>query len=105
MPFEVYRPRASKKEGPKPVVRLSKSSLVLNKVAREKLNMPEYLELAYEKKTRTIRIKPADKSSGIALKKTKVFAKGFFNNFKIKSTGTYDAQYEPEKNEIYVKLA
>ncbi len=105
MPFEVYRPRALKKDAPKPAVRLSKSSLVLNKVAREQLNTPEYVELAYDKNTKMIRIRPSDKNAGIALKKTKVFAKGFFNNFKIQSVGTYDARYELEGNELYVSLA
>jgi hypothetical protein len=53
------------------VVRLSRNSIVLNKVTREQLNRPEYLELAFDTGTGTIRIRPAGK-------KTKVASRGFF---------------------------
>jgi hypothetical protein len=90
---------------PKPVVRLSKLSLVLNKVARGQLNNPEYLELAFDKETGSIRIKPADKAGGVQVKKTKVYAKGFFEGFKISEIGNYFADYKAEENALYVKMA
>jgi len=104
MSFEVYQPRA-KKEGPKPVVRLSKLSLVLNKTAREKLNSPQYVELAFDKNSNMIRIRPSDAANGIAMKKTKIFAKGFFNAFKIEVAGNYFADYNPDDNAIYAKIS
>ena len=97
MAFEVYHPRRRETNAPKPVVRLSKLSLVLNKVAREKLNNPEHLELAFDSETGSIRIKPADKDGGLAVRKTKVFAKGFFESFKIKASGNYFADITMRK--------
>jgi hypothetical protein len=106
MAFEVYHPRMrGTNNAPKPVVRLSKLSLVLNKVAREKLNSPEFVELAFDSDASTIRIKPADKAGGVQVKKTKVFAKGFFEHFAIKASGNYFADYNAEENAVYVKIA
>jgi hypothetical protein len=105
MAFEVYRPRTRVKEEPRPVVRLSKHSLVLNKVAREKLNAPEYVELAFDADTSSMRIKPAGKVGGIPVKKTKVAVKGFFDRFQINAIGNYFADYNAEENAIYAKLA
>ena len=106
MSFEVYRPRIRATTKAKAsVVRLSKLSLVLNKVAREKLNNPEYLELAFDSDASTIRIRPADKVGGVSVKKTKVTAKGFFESFKISDIGNYIADYNAEENALYVKIA
>jgi hypothetical protein len=105
MAFEVYRPRTRAKEEPRPVVRLSKHSLVLNKVAREKLNAPEYVELAFDADTSSMRIKPAGKDGGVPVKKTKVAAKGFYEGFKISNIGNYIADYNAEENALYVKIA
>ncbi len=105
MSFEIYHPGA-KKEATKPIiVRLSKTSFVLNKVAREQLNNPEFVELAFDKDTNTIRIRPSTIAGGNALKKTKVFALGFFKQFEISPTGTYFAEYNQDENALYVKLA
>jgi hypothetical protein len=85
MAFEVYRPRGEKTEKV-PVVSLSRTSIVLNNVAREKLNSP-IIELAYDKDTNTMRIKATER--GMTIKKTKVFGKGFFNQFGITKKGKF----------------
>lgn len=104
MPFEIYHPRARAKEKPI-IVKLSKTSLVLGKVAREQLNNPEHVELAFDKATNTIRIKPSTADGGIALKKTKLLVPGFFRRFEITAAGTYSAEYNAEENALFVKLA
>jgi hypothetical protein len=105
MAFEVYRPRTrATTKAKRLVIRLSKNSIVLNKLAREKLNNPEFIELAFDTETGTIRIMPAGKVGGIAVKKTKVFAKGFLEHFKITELGNYVVDYNAEENAIYVSL-
>lgn len=93
MSFEVYTPRRGggksvARAKKVPVVRLSKTSLVLNKWAREALGS-QSIELAYDAETNTIRIAP---NGSIPLKKTKVFAKGFFNAFSIKMSGSFPVE-------------
>jgi hypothetical protein len=92
MPFEIYHLRAKTKAKPI-IVKISKTSLVLSKVARAQLNNPEHVELAFAKDTNTIRIKPAAIGSGIALKKTKVLVPGFIKHFEITAAGKYFAEY------------
>jgi len=105
MAFEIYHPRTRAKEKSKPIiVRLSKTSLVLNKTAREQLNTPEYIELAFDKDTNTIRIMPTTMAGGSALKKTKVLVPGFFKEFDISAPGAYFAEYNQDENALYVKL-
>jgi hypothetical protein len=104
--FEVYHPRMRATTKAKNlVVRLSKNSIVLNKVSREQLNSPEYLELAFDAETGTIRIRPAGQDGGVPVKKTKVAARGFFEGFKISNIGNYTADYNAEENALYVKIA
>jgi hypothetical protein len=105
MTFEIYHPRMRAKEDPKLIVRLSKSSLVLNKVARETLESPEYVELAFDKDTSSICIRPSVKPGGIALTKTKILAKGFFDYFDIHAQGNYFASYDPGENALLVSIA
>ena len=102
MAFEVYKPRGEKQEK-QPVVSLSKTSIVLNNVAREKLST-DRIELAYDPETDTIRIKATENSSGMEVKKTKVFGKGFYNQFNIKKKGKFEARYDKEENALYVQL-
>jgi len=81
MAFEVYTPKKRKRrEEPKPVVSLSKSSIVLNKVARKTLPADRY-ELAFDRERRIIRLKPSP--DGVFVKKTKINARGFFKQFDI----------------------
>lgn len=101
MSFEVYKPRGERMEKV-PLVSLSKSSIVLNNVARERLNGNK-IELAFDRDTRTIRIKAVD-DGGIEMKKTKVFGKGFFNHFGITQKGKFEARFEPDENAIYATL-
>lgn len=100
MAFEVYKPRGEKADKVA-LVSLSKNSIVLNKVSREKLQA-ENVELAFDQDTKTIRIKAA--AEGQAIKKTKMFARGFFNHFGINIKGKFPAIFNEEENALYVKL-
>ncbi|NLI12138.1 hypothetical protein [Pelotomaculum propionicicum] len=101
MVFEIYKPRGEKvkKEF---IVSLSKNAIVLNKHVREKLQAQK-IELAYDKDTKTIRIKASDE--GQTLKKTKAFARGFFNHFGIDKKGKFIARYDESENAIYVDIS
>ncbi|HUW65146.1 MAG TPA: hypothetical protein VMW83_10720 [Spirochaetia bacterium] len=102
--FEVYVPRRSERKARArlPVVKLSKNSIVLNKIAREKLSSNS-IQLAYDQDTRTIRIKPVE-SGGILIKKTKIFGKGFFKQFGIEFKGAFPASYDEQENALYVPV-
>lgn len=67
MAFEIYKPR-SEKTGKLAAVYLSKSSIVLNKVAREKVNADKF-ELAFDHDSNTIQMMPS--KEGQAMKKMK----------------------------------
>ena len=101
MSFEVYKPRGERSEK-SPLVSLSKNSLVMNNIARERLSKPDVVELSYDKDSSTIRIKPSQ--DGLNVKKTKVFAKGFFNYFGISSKGRFAAVYDDIDNALYVSI-
>ena len=66
MPFEVYKPRFEKEA----TVAISKNHLTLNKKLVDKFNT-EYVELAFDKDTKTIRIKASEVKTGLFLIKTK----------------------------------
>lgn len=100
MAFEVYKPRGERAEKA-PVVSFSKTSIVLNTVAREKLDSPN-IELAYDKDTNTIRIRASE--GGMTIKKTKLFGKGFFNQFGISKRGKFKADFKPDERSLYVSL-
>ena len=100
MAFEVYKPRGERV--PKlPLVTLSKNSIVLNKYAREKLNVDK-VELAFDRETNTIGIRGTE--DGQNIKKTKVFGRGFFNHFNISAKGKFYAKYDEKENSLYVNL-
>lgn len=101
MAFEIYKPRGERAEK-LPLVSLSKNSLVMNNKARERINKPDIVELAFDKGNNTIRIRPA--KEGLNVKKTKVFAKGFFNYFDIDRKGRFAAVYEENENSLYVNI-
>lgn len=101
MAFEIYKPRGER-AGKLALVFLSKNSLVMNKQAREKINGAENIELAFDSDTKTIRIKPS--KEGQTVRKTKVFAKGFFNHFDINKTGKFIAKYDENEDALYVNL-
>jgi hypothetical protein len=101
MTFEVYKPRGERAEK-LPLVSLSKNSLVMNNKAREKLNKPDIVELAFDKNNNTIRIRPS--KDGLNVKKTKVFAKGFFNYFGISKKGRYAAVHDESEGVLYVSI-
>jgi len=99
--FEVYRPRGEKQEKA-PIVSLSKTSIVLNNVAREKL-ATNRIELAFDPDNQTIRIRAVE-NGGMEVRKTKVFGKGFFNQFNILKKGKFEAKYHPTENSLYVEI-
>ena len=101
MAFEIYKPRGERSDK-SPIVTLSKNSLVMNNKAREYLNNPAAVELSYDKDSGAIRIKPAD--SGLNVKKTKVFAKGFYNYFNIDAKGRYVADFNETEQALYVRI-
>lgn len=102
MAFEVYRPRGEKQEKA-PIVSLSKTSIVLNNVAREKL-ATNRIELAYDTDTKTIRIRAVD-NGGMEVRKTKVFGKGFFNQFDITKKGKFEARYDSNDRSLFVNIS
>ena len=102
--FEVYVPRqrgTSKAVTPK--VRLSKMTIVLDKNARALLDNPEHVELAFDKDNKIIRIIPSD--TGAVVKKTKVFAQGFYKAFEISASGKYDSIFDENDKALFVKLS
>ncbi len=101
MSFEVYKPRGEKPEK-MPIVSLSKTSVVLNTVARDKLKT-DRIELAYDSENKIIRIRAVDEG-GMEIKKTKVFGKGFFNHFNIDLKGKFEAKFNPEERSLYVNI-
>lgn len=101
MAFEIYKPRGERQEKA-PIVSLSKTSIVLNNVAREKLGTSR-IELAYDRDTRTMRIRGVDEG-GMEIKKTKVFGKGFFNQFGINKKGKFEAKFDSQDNSLFVRI-
>jgi hypothetical protein len=102
MSFEIYKPRGEKQKEKAPAISLSKTSIVLNKVAREKLGTSR-IELAYDMENNIIRIKAAE-NGGIKIKKTKFFGKGFFNQFGISKKGKFAAVFDEGERALFVKL-
>lgn len=101
MAFEIYKPRGERAEKA-PMVSFSKSSIVLNNVAREKLKA-QHVELAYDKDTNLVRIRAVD-DGGMQIKKTKVFGKGFFKHFGVNPRGKYEARFDDADQSLYVKI-
>jgi len=101
MPFEIYKPRGERAEKA-PMVSFSKSSIVLNNVAREKLRA-QHVELAYDRDENLVRIRAVEEG-GMQIKKTKVFGKGFFKHFAINPRGKYEAKFDEAEQALYVKL-
>lgn len=101
MGFEIYRPRGERAEKA-PIVSLSKTSIVLNNVARDKLGTSR-IELAFDPETKMIRIKGVTEG-GMEIKKTKMFGKGFFNSFGITKRGKFPAIYKEDENALFLSL-
>lgn len=101
MAFEVYKPRGERAEKA-PLVSLSKTSMVLNNVAREKL-AANRVELAFDPDSNSIRVRAVEEG-GIEVRKTKLFAKGFYNQFGINKKGKFVAVFDEAERALYVKL-
>ncbi|MCL5289830.1 MAG: hypothetical protein ACYC0Q_10030 [Eubacteriales bacterium] len=100
MAFEIYKPRGVKMSK-LPLVTLSKSSIVLNKHAREKL-ATEKVELAFDRDTGMLRIRASE--NGQIIKKTKIFSRGFFNHFDISKKGKFAAKFDEKEKALFVVL-
>lgn len=98
MSFEVYKPRFEKEA----TVAISKNHLTLNKKLVDKFDT-EYVELAFDKDTKTIRIKASESENGLILNKNKIGARGFFKHFNIQQKGKYNAIFDENEKAIYVK--
>lgn len=98
MSFEVYKPRFEKEA----TVAISKNHLTLNKKLVDKFDT-NFVELAFDKDTKTIRIKASDSENGLILNKNKIGARGFFKHFNIVQKGKYNAVYNENENSVYVK--
>ena len=103
--FEVYRPRAkgNNKMDDQSSIKISKQSIVLDKKSREMLQA-ENIELAYDQESKTIRLRKAEDLSGLSIKKTKIFAKGFVDAFGIQNKGKYPGKYDPAEKALFVTL-
>lgn len=101
MAFEIYKPRGERQEKAA-IVSLSKTSIVLNNVVREKLGT-ERIELAFDREKNIMRIKAAE-NGGMEIKKTKVFGKGFFNQFGITKKGKFPAVFDETEKALYVQI-
>lgn len=99
MAFEVYTPYFEKEA----TVAISKNHLTLNKKLIELFDK-KYVELAYDRNTKTIRIKPANSDTGLIISKNKIGAKGFLKYFNIEQKGKYPAVYDEKEKALLVKL-
>jgi len=106
MAYMVYRQkkRIRLKKEDTLTVSFSKNTLVINKHSRELLKVPARIELAYDKETNTIRIQATEENNGIELKKTKIYAKGFYKYFDFNEKGKYRAVYNGDKEALYVQI-
>ena len=98
MSFEVYKPRFEKDA----TVAISKNHLTLNKKLVDRFDT-EYVELAFDKDTKTIRIKASSSDNGLILNRNKIGARGFFKHFNIQQKGKYNAVFNENENAVYVK--
>lgn len=101
MSFEIYKPRGERQEKA-PIISLSKTSIVFNNVAREKLGSNR-IELAYDRDNGTIRVKAVEEG-GMEIKKTKVFGKGFFNQFGVSKRGKFEAKFDNAERALYAVI-
>ncbi|MDD4334189.1 MAG: hypothetical protein PHY77_01110 [Desulfotomaculaceae bacterium] len=98
MSFEVYKPRFDKEA----TVAISKNHLTLNKKLVERFDT-SHVELAFDKDTKTIRIKASNGENGLILNKNKIGARGFFKHFNIQQKGKYNAIFDENEKAIFVK--
>ncbi len=98
MSFEVYKPRFEKEA----TVAISKNHLTLNKKLVDRFDT-EYVELAFDKDTKTIRIKASNGENGLILNKNKIGARGFFKHFNIQQKGKYNAVFDENEKAIFVR--
>jgi hypothetical protein len=104
MAFIAYHPKQGIKESVKMIISLSKASIVLNRLSREALKTPEYVALAFDPDDNILKITPSNKEEGILVKKTKIFAKGFYNFFDLHINGRYIAIFNQEDESLCATL-
>ncbi|MBO8129583.1 MAG: hypothetical protein H0Z39_10395 [Peptococcaceae bacterium] len=105
MVFQVYHPEQEPNlfRRKQPVVALTKTSIRLNKAAFDKINDEyQYLELAYDDQTQTIRLRKANK--GFPVENRKINCKGFFKHFGIDVQGKFLARYDDQEKAFYINI-
>ncbi|OPX83779.1 MAG: hypothetical protein A4E53_04381 [Pelotomaculum sp. PtaB.Bin104] len=101
MAFRIYKPygdRAKKQL----FVTISKNTIFLNKIAREKLRAGK-IELAYDRDAKVIKISASPEGQPTR-QRTIFYGRGFFNHFSIKKKGRFTAEYNADENALYVAL-
>lgn len=103
MAFEVYD--FKKETQPSiPMLKLSKSTIVFNKHMREQLKTGK-VEIAFDKKQKTLRIKPVESNEeGVEIQKTKIAARGFFKHFGIEIQGSFEGVWDDKEQAFMVKI-
>ncbi|NPV72594.1 MAG: hypothetical protein HPY89_02115 [Pelotomaculum sp.] len=99
MAFEIYKPRVEKDT----FVSISKNHITINKELLSKLNA-NYVELAYDRDTKTIRIKPSTNKNGLSINKNKIGARGFFKHFNIEQKGKFNAVFDDKEKALYIQI-
>jgi uncharacterized protein YtpQ (UPF0354 family) len=99
MVFKVYKPFLEKEN----TIAISKNHLTLSKELLNKLDA-KHLELAFDRTTKTIRIKPTTNEHGLILNKNKIGAKGFFKHFNIEQKGKYTAVFDDHEKTLYINI-
>lgn len=100
MAFEVYKPRIKKGN----VISLTKNHIVMKPEMVERLNALS-VELAYDRETNMIRIKPAEPETGFSINKNKIGARGFFKYFDIDRKGKYPVKFDEADGSFYIDLS
>ncbi len=61
------------------------------------------VELAFDRESNLMRIKGVTEG-GLEIKKTKMFGKGFYNQFNIIKKGKFEARFDSEQKALFVQL-
>lgn len=101
MAFEVYKPRIKNANS----IALTKHHIVLKPNILEKLNANN-VELAYDRDTRVIRIRPADsEDDGFVINDNKIGARGFYQFFDIGIKGKFPVIIDDSDNAVLIDIS
>lgn len=101
MGFEVYKPRIKNTN----LIALTKNHIILKPDILEKLNTNS-VELAYDRNTRVIRIRPADlEEDGFVINNNKIGARGFYKFFDIGIKGKFPFKMDDSDNAVLIDIS